>query len=382
MPADAQPRAVQRTAVISINASWNVVNFRRGLVEALRAQGWRVVALTPSDQWSPQLADIGADHMPLAIDSRGLSPLRDFALLLRYRRLLKQLRPDVFLGFTAKPNVWGSLAAASLKVTVINNISGLGTAFIEGGLLQKIVMALYRIALRRSATVFFQNPDDLKLFLEGGLVREEQVRLLPGSGIDLGRFSPTDRSADTGPFAVLMMGRLLWQKGIAQYVEAARIVRRQASDVRFWLLGFLDAANRSAVDREAVEGWAREDLIDYLGATDDVRPHIQAADCVVLPSYREGLPRSLLEAAAMAKPLIATDVPGCREIVEHGVNGLLCAVADGGSLAEAMLQMIAQGPERRRAMGTAGRRKVEETYSEAVAVRQYLDAIGDAITRR
>ena len=271
--------AMRGTVAISINASWNVVNFRRGLIEALRREGWRVVALAPTDAWSPRLAEIGAEHVPIAIDSLGLSPLRDLALLARYRRLLKRIRPDVFLGYTAKPNVWGSLAARSLGIPVINNISGLGTAFVEPGPLRRILSTLYRIALRRSAAVFFQNPEDLDLFRRQRLVRAGQARLLPGSGIDLDRFRPPD-ARPPGPFAFLFVGRLLWQKGVREYVEAARIVRRDRADVRFRMLGFLDAPNRSAVAREEVEAWQAEGLIDYLGSTDDVRPHLGAADCL------------------------------------------------------------------------------------------------------
>lgn len=372
---------MQRTAVISINASWNVVNFRRGLVESLRAQGWRVVALTPADAWSDRLAGIGAEHVPIAIDSLGLSPLRDLALLRRYRRRLARMKPDIFLGYTAKPNVWGSLAARSLGIPVINNISGLGTAFVEPGPLRRILSTLYRIALRRSATVFFQNPVDLELFRAKRLVRADQARLLPGSGIDLDRFRPAEARAP-GPFAFLFVGRLLWQKGVREYVEAARIVRREQPDARFRMLGFLDAPNRSAVTRGEVEAWQAEGLIDYLGATDDVRPQLAAADCLVLPSWREGLPRSLLEGAAMARPLIATDVPGCRHVVEHEANGLLCAPRDPEALAEAMLRMIRLTAAERAAMGAAGRARVERDFSERAVIDAYLEAIERAVSRR
>ena len=369
------------TLVISINASWNVMNFRRGLVEALREQGWRVVALTPTDEWSQRLAEIGAEHVPLNIDSSSLAPLRDLALLWRYRRTLKRLKPDVFLGYTAKPNVWGSLAAHSLGIPVINNVSGLGTAFIEPGPLKQIVSALYRLALRRSAVVFFQNPEDRELFLSDGLVRPQQALLLPGSGINLERFRPPE-TRPHGPFTFLLIGRLLWQKGVCEYVEAARIVRRKRPDVRFQLLGFVDAPNRSAVAREEVAAWQEEGLIDYLGSTEDVRPHLAAADCLVLPSWREGLPRSLLEGAAMALPLIATDVPGCRHIVEHQVNGLLCAPRDAAALAQAMVRVIGMSEAERRAMGTAGRARVEREFAERTVNDAYLKAVSNAVSLR
>jgi glycosyltransferase involved in cell wall biosynthesis len=335
--------------------------------------------LAPEDEHAPRLAGIGVEHVPIPIDSAGLSPARDLALLARYRRRLGRIRPDVFLGFTAKPNVYGSLAARSLGIPVINNISGLGTAFMNKGPLRRIVETLYRIALRGSTVVFFQNEEDRALFVGSGLVRADQARLLPGSGIDLDRFAPAAAGERTaGPFTFLLVGRLLWQKGVREYVEAARRVRREAPDARFRLLGFLESANVSAVGRGDVEAWESEGLIEYSGATDDVRPHVAAADCLVLPSYREGLPRSLLEGAAMAKPLIATDVPGCRQLVRPGVNGLLCRVKDPDSLARSMLAMIRTSEAERAAMGRSGRALVERDYGEARVVAAYLEAIGDA----
>lgn len=322
------------------------------------------------------------EYCPIEMDRQGISPARDLLLLWRYWRTLRRLRPDIFLGFTAKPNVYGSLAAQALGISVINNVAGLGTAFIRKGPLTRIVSALYRLAFRRSATVFFQNPEDRDLFVGEGMVRPEQARLLPGSGVDLERFQPGEPpSGPAGGFTFLLIGRLLWDKGVAEFVEAARRVRREAPDARFQLLGFLDVLNRTAVSRADVESWVREGVVDYLGETDDVRPFIAAADCVVLPSYREGLPRTLLEAAAMARPLIATDVPGCRQVVEDGVNGFLCAARDAASLAAAMTRMLSLGGEERARLGAAGRAKVQREYDEKLAVGIYVEAVAAALAK-
>jgi glycosyltransferase involved in cell wall biosynthesis len=285
----------------------------------------------------------------------------------------------VFLGYTAKPNVYGSLAAQALGIPVINNVSGLGTAFIRQGLLTRIVSGLYRLAFRRSARVFFQNPEDQDLFVSAGIVPPEKTALLPGSGIDLARFAPVaPRERGERPFTFLLVARLLWDKGVGEYAEAARLVRARHPAARFQLLGFLDVANRTAVPRADVERWVAEGIIDYLGHAEDVRPLLAAADCVVLPSYREGLPRTLLEAAAMGKPLIATDVPGCRHIADHGVNGYLCAVRDAGSLAEAMINMLGLPEAERRAMGKSARAKAEAEFDERLVVDRYLEAIAEA----
>jgi glycosyltransferase involved in cell wall biosynthesis len=309
-----------------------------------------------------------------------VSPARDFALAVRYLAALRRVRPAVFLGYTAKPNVYGSLAAHLLGIPVINNVSGLGTAFIREGLLTRIVSGLYRHAFRRSSTVFFQNPEDRELFVSKRLVEAGKTSVLPGSGIDLRRFAPAEAVRPGGrPFTFLLVARLLWDKGVGEYVQAARRVREAHPDVRFQLLGFLDVANRTAVPRAEVERWVAEGVIEYLGHADDVRPFLAHADCVVLPSYREGLPRTLLEAAAMGKPLIATDVPGCRHIADHGVNGYLCAVRDPAALAEAMSRMLALPVAERSAMGAAARAKAEAEFDERVVVDRYLAAIGGAL---
>jgi glycosyltransferase involved in cell wall biosynthesis len=363
--------------VISINAAWNIVNFRKGLIRALQQEGYRVVALAPPDSYSSQLAELGVEYFEIEIDKKGMSPHRDLMLLWRYFSLLRKIRPGAFIGYTAKPNIYGSLAAHWLGIPVVNNVSGLGTAFIKQGFLETVVSSLYRLAFRKSQTVFFQNPQDLDLFVSQGIVRSTQAGLLPGSGIDLSRFVPALRTSDDQRFTFLLIGRLLRDKGVREFVEAARIVRGQYPQARFQLLGFVDAENRTAVSRAEVGSWVSEGVIEYLGDTADVRPFIAEADCIVLPSYREGLPRSLLEGAAMAKPLIATDVPGCRHVVDHGSNGYLCEVRSPGSLADAMLTMLRLTPAERGDLGKAGRAKIEAEFDERIVTDRYLQALAD-----
>ena len=290
------------------------------------------------------------------MDRSGLNPVKDLRLLLRYRELLAELRPAAYLGFTIKPNIYGAIAARLCGVPAIPNISGLGTVFIRGGLLGSLVSGLYRFGLAKAPVVFFQNADDLGEFVGRKLVRRDQARLLAGSGIDL---EPVRAGANSvGPLKFLLIARLLGDKGVREFVDAARLLRREGvRNSCFQLLGPLDPANRTGIAGSELEGWIAEDTVEYLGVTDDVRPFIaEASAFVVLPSYREGLPRSLLEAGAMARPLIATDVPGCRAVVEDGHNGYLCAVRDPASLADAMLRLANLPAERRQAMGEAARR--------------------------
>jgi glycosyltransferase involved in cell wall biosynthesis len=326
------------------------------------------------------MRELGAERIPIEIDRAGLNPATDIRLLLSYRSLLKRLRPAAYLSYTIKPNIYGSLAAASLGIPALPNVSGLGTAFIRGGPLQAIVSQLYRVGFGRAPVVFFQNDEDRSLFVDRRIVRAEQARLLPGSGVDLERFVPAP--LPDGPPIFLFIGRLLRDKGVGEFVEAARMLRAEYPDARFQLLGAVDRGNRTAIRQQEVDAWVVEGVIEQLGTTDDVRPFIAAATAVVLPSYREGLPRSLLEGAAMARPLIASDVPGCRDVVEDGVTGFLCAVRDGVALATAMRRLLQLPPQQQLAMGEAGRRRVQERYSEALVVRAYLDVLGGVDSAR
>ena len=373
-------QAAARAIVIAANSSWNLVNFRGNIIAALQRRGYRVVAIAPRDEYSAGLEALGVEHRALDFRSAGISPLHDARLFLHYVALLRAIRPAIFLGFTIKPNIYGSLAARLLGIPAINNVSGLGTVFIKQGLVTRVAVLLYRLALRRSATVFFQNEEDRDQFVAARMVAARQVRLLPGSGIDLERFTVTAPPSGQG-FCFLLIARLLWDKGVQEYVDAARIVKRSHPEARFQILGFADVDNRTAVPRATLDRWVSEGLIDHLGATDDVRPFIAASDCVVLPSYREGLPRSLLEASAMARPIVATDVPGVRDAVDDRVTGLLCAVRSAPALAEAMLAMIALSPAQRGAMGQAGRARVERGFGIDEVTRRYVDAIGDALAQ-
>lgn len=366
-----------RVVVVAANAAWNLVNFRLGLISALLAEGYDVVAAAPPDATAQAtLLAIGARFAPVTIDSKGLSPLRDSQTMLAFHKLFRKERPVGFLGYTVKPNVYGSIAARLCGIPAINNISGLGTAFIAETWLTRVVEQLYRTALAPAHRVFFQNQDDLLLFVERGLVRPNAAQVLPGSGIDLAAFAPQPlKSKPTGELSFLLIARLVRDKGVREYVDAARALKVRHAGWRFRIVGFLDVENRTAIDRATVEAWVAAGDIVFDGPTTDVRPHIASADCIVLPSYREGTSRVLLEAAALARPIVATDVPGCREVVDDGVNGFLCQPRDAVSLADAMERIGTAGFADREQMGLAGRAKVEREYNERIVIEAYLHAI-------
>lgn len=370
--------------VICLNTAWNLVNFRAGLIRALVAGGYEVVAVAPNDKYSAGLKALGCRFVPLHMENGGTNPIKDALLLLRFLRLFFKERPDVYLGYTVKPNVYGSLAAHMLRIPVINNIAGLGVVFGRAGLLVQVVRGLYRIALGRSAKVFFQNNDDRQMFLSGGLVRPEVADLLPGSGIDLARFRFMPINATHGdehPFRFLLIARMLWDKGVSEFAEAAKLIQSKWPQAQCCLLGFLDVQNPGAISRAQMDELVAVG-ITYLGTSDDVRVEIAQADCIVLPSYyREGTPRSLLEAAAMGRPIITTDAVGCREVVDDGVNGYLCKVRDAADLAEKMERMLTLSHDQRAEMGKQGRAKMVAQFDEQIVISKYLDAIASLTTK-
>lgn len=372
---------MSRKVVIALNTAWNLVNFRAGLIRALVAEGYEVVAVAPDDVYASRLAELGCRFVALPMDNKGTHPGRDLLLFFRFLNLLRRERPDVFLGYTIKPNVYGSLAAHVLGIPVVNNIAGLGTAFIRNSWLTRLVRLLYKTAFSRSSHVFFQNNEDLHMFVERGLVPADKVSRLPGSGVDLGVFHYVPMSSlESRSFCFLLVARLLWDKGVGEYVEAARMVRRKYPATTFQLLGFLDVKNQTAVSSAQMDDWIDEGVVEYLGVADDVKPYLAAADCVVLPSYREGVPRSLLEAAAIGRPIVTTDAIGCRDAVDDGVNGLLCCVGDASDLAEKLQRIVEMSPSERELMGNAGREKMELEFDEKIVIDRYLRVTGDIVS--
>ena len=361
--------------LLTVNTAWNIWNFRRPVVEALIADGHRVTVLAPPDDSVTDLERLGCRFLPLEMSVKGLNPLQDLKLMRRFKRIFQTEKPDIILSYTIKNNIFGAMAAKAVNTPFIPNVTGLGTAFLSGGILQRVAEGLYRSAFKNLPVIFFQNSDDRDLFIDRRLVKSAQARLLPGSGVDLKRFSVTPHPSETTAPVFLMIARLLRDKGVLEFVEAARLVKTSHPNARFQLLGAIDSANRTAIDATTVRAWRDEGSIEYLGTTNDVRPHIAAAHCVVLPSYREGAPRTLIEAASMARPLIATDVPGCRYVLDDGVTGFLCAARSGESLAIAINRFLALPHKDQVAMGRAGRVKMEAGFDQKIVVRAYHEVI-------
>jgi glycosyltransferase involved in cell wall biosynthesis len=360
----------------------SLIGFRGDMLRSMVELGHEVLAMAPEDDpaVAAALKEMGVRYRSVPLRRTGMNPIRDAGTTVALARAFRRFRPDAVFVYAVKPVIYGSLAARLARVPLrVAMITGTGSAF-SGGETRKrrlvswLVRRLYWVGLSGVHVVFFQNPDDEGLFRSLGIVGRRRQRILRvgGSGVDLTKFSPSPLPG--GPPTFLLIGRVIRDKGVAEYVEAATIVRRTHPDARFQLLGPLDV-NPSAISQAELDGWVATGAIEYLGRTPDVRPNLAAAHVCVLPSYGEGMPRSVLEAMAMGRPAIVTDVPGCRETVVDGRNGYLVPVRDSAALADAMLRMIDQ-PERLAAMGAESRKLAEERFDVRVVNRTIVEAMG------
>jgi glycosyltransferase involved in cell wall biosynthesis len=364
-----------RIAIV-LNTSWNIYNFRMNFVRNLFAQGHEVHTIAPNDEYTHLLEEAGCIHHKIRMDSRGANPIKDSALIAELYFVYRKVQPDIVLHYTIKPNVYGTIAATMLGIPAINNVCGLGTVFLKNDAVSFVAMMLYRISFRFAKKVFFQNSDDLQLFLNRKLVPSSAVDLLPGSGIDLRRFQPLPFKRNA-KFTFLLISRLITDKGVMEYIEAVRKLRASGVDARFQILGAMDPEHKRGIKIATIQEWIDSGIVEYLGTTNDVRQFIDQADCIVLPSYREGTPRTLLEAASSSKPIIATDVPGCNHVVIHDYNGLLCKLKDSNDLAEKMEEMHGLDSEKLKTFGQNGRMKMEAEYDESLVIKKYLEALNE-----
>lgn len=360
---------------LTSNTSWYLYNFRRSTIHALREQGYRVVCLSPPDDFSQRLVtELAAEHIALPLDGKSTGAVKELRSLWFVWQVLRQYRPGFVFNFTVKMNIYCGLACALQKIPFANNISGLGTAFIHDSWLLRRVRQLYGLVNRQARTLFFQNEEDLAVFRDQGLLGDTPFVLLPGSGVDLQRYQALPLP-DSGSFTFIMIARLLGDKGVREYAEACRLLHAQALNVRCLLVGPLGVSNRTAITADEVNRWQTEGGLEYLGAVDDVRPLIAQAHVLVLPSYREGMPRTVLEAAAMGRPAIVTDVPGCRQAIEPEVTGWLCEVRNPASLAQQMQRVLHMDGEKLQDAGRAARTRMENRFNEKVVVQAYLDCL-------
>lgn len=369
------------TIALSSNTSWYLYNFRASTIRRLRREGFSVVCISPEDDYSHKLVNnLDCQWLPLSMSNQGKNPLNDARLIYQFYRHYKKLKPAAALHFTIKNNIYGTWAARALGIPAINNISGLGTAFIRTGMVSTIVRLLYKTSQPFAHRIFCQNEEDFTQLVDSKLVAQQRLELLPGSGVDLNRFHPSEKNAHSGQFRFLFAGRMLADKGLYELMAAVRDINHKEVKCELWLSGFADVDNISAISHEQLSLWAEQPGVEWLGPTDSIEKLYGDVDCVVLPSYREGMPRSLLEAGAMGLPVIATNVAGCRHIVKDGHNGLLCEVRDSESLRKVMLRMLSMPAADRLKMGGNGRTLAAQKYDENRVVEATMRAVRSAIS--
>lgn len=357
------------------NTSWGMYNFRKDLIHFLIEEGYRVSVVAPFDkEYSDKIIETGSDYYSVSIDNKGINPIWDLKLLLNLIKIYKKLKPDFIFHYTIKPVIYGSFASGFLRIQQVPVITGLGYAFLANNFITKIVSILYRVALKSAKQVWFLNSDDQQLFVKKNIIKNRQGFVLKGEGINTDLFKPGDKRT-THTISFLLAARILSDKGIYEYAEAARIIKKRYSEVQFNLLGFIGVNNPTAIPLETVLDWQREGIINYLGSTDNIIPYIESATCIVLPSYREGLSRILLEAASLSKPIIATNITGCKEIVEDGFNGYLCEVKDIHSLSEKIEKVINMSVDDTISMGERGRQKIVREFDQKIINRIYKNIL-------
>ncbi|MBR1809067.1 MAG: glycosyltransferase family 4 protein [Paludibacteraceae bacterium] len=359
------------------NSSTTMHNFRMGVMKELaKSDEYEVVVLAPQDNDIKDFRDNNIRFIPIDIECKGMNPFSDIKLVNQLKKIYKKEHFDLVFHYTIKPVIYGSWAARLAGVPQISVITGLGYAFISKGWINKLVIRMYRSSLKSAKEVWFLNQEDKIMFIEKEIVSAHKTRILNGEGVNLKKYAPRPAHKSKN-FSFLFVGRVLWDKGVGEFVEAARVVRKQYPHVCFRLLGPLGANNPASISQEQMEKWVHAGVVKYLGETHDVVPYITDASCIVLPSYREGISRVLLEAAAMEKPIITSNVPGCREIVIDGVNGFLCEPQNASSLIACMMHMLSISQEERDIFGKNGREHVLKYYDEDITIQVYKDKLNN-----
>jgi len=376
---DVEKEPGMKKIAIVLNSAWQAYNFRLNLANYLKHAGYKVIIIAPNDEHYSHFIKEEFDFVDLKLQADGVNPIQDIKLLFSLFRLYKRLKPDVVLNFTIKPNIYSAIAARILGIHTINNVTGLGTVFIKKNFLTQIVKTLYRLSLFCTSKVFFQNKDDFDLFIEKNLVSRDKCLILPGSGVDTNKFFPA-KSKQRNIFRFIMIARTLRDKGIFEYIEAAKLLKGQGAE--FWVLGESNSANKTSLSKDEITKLSQHGVITYFDRTDDVKSFLDRVDCVVLPSYREGSPRSIMEASAVALPVIVSDVPGSRQVVDNGITGLFCKVKDGDDLAKKMVIMIKMPENERQKMGQMGRQKMLNQYDELIVLKHYTQTIADLFNTR
>jgi|MDSW01.2.fsa_nt_gb glycosyltransferase involved in cell wall biosynthesis len=368
----------KKKILIISNYCWTIYNFRLALINDLLGQGFEVYLIAKKDKYSKQLAKIGCKLKTIDIDLNGKNVLLDFITITKFYVNIKNINPDLCILYTIKPNIYGSTVCAILNIKYINCITGLGTVFINEGITKYFASFLYKIALKKSSQVIFQNRDDMNLFIKKSLTSKDKSKLIKGSGIDISRFR-SNKKTSSEDFIFLYVGRLLKEKGINEYIESAIQINNIYKNIKFWIIGEYNKNNPSTIQKDTLKKFKSVKQFKYFHHTDRIEDYISKANCIVLPSYREGLSRSLLEAMSMSKMVIASDVPGCRDLIKTNKNGYLFKPNNVESLKNCLLKVINLKAKEVLDMGKVSRSIVELNYSDKIINKKYIKLVNNLL---
>lgn len=359
-----------KTVLILSNHFITLYNFRRELIARLVGRGHRVVISMPEDENNSYFSDLGCEIICTAMSRRGMNPLEDLRLVKSYRKIMRDVKPDIILSYTIKPNIYGCMASNALGLKQICNITGTGATFLHRNLLSLAVSCLYRVSVKKAYKVFFQNTGDRDFFIENRMVGKN-CAMLPGSGVNLEQYSLTELP-DDGVVNFIFIGRVMDVKGIDQYLECAKAVRSRCPDTRFYIAGFIEQEKY----RPVIEEYTRSGFIEYLGFQKNIVSWIRACHCTVLPSLGgEGVPNVLLESAATGRACIASDINGSRDVIDEGVNGFFFPAGSAEGLKAAVEKYLSLSYEQKRAMGLAGRKKIEREFDREIVISTYISEV-------
>jgi len=365
--------------IVFTNSAWALYKFRLGLIDKLSSLNYSISLIFPFDDIYTKRIQEKYECYNINLSQTGTNVIREIISLTQLFFLVKKIKPDFILSFSIKPNIYANIVAKLYNVRTINNISGLGTVFIQGGLRLVLIKLLYKMTLNSAYRIFFQNSTDISFFKLNFNFNQNKIALLPGSGVNLNTFSQevTSKYIETSDeFKFLFIGRIIKEKGVYEYFYAAKQMKEKyGTKVVFYIAGDRCAEHISNIPNDEFKKWISSEVLDYLGYLEDIRPSLAQCDCVVLPSYREGMPRSILEAFAMKKPAIVAKVPGSTDIIDDGINGLHCEPKSTKSLYLKLNQMYNMSKQKRKKMGLKGYAKVKEFFDEEIVFNKYIETI-------
>jgi glycosyltransferase involved in cell wall biosynthesis len=359
------------------NTSFNIFNYRLGLILALQKSGHEVVAIAPVDNFTEKIISNGIKFSPIKqLTRKGTNPFGDLLLVYEFYHLYKSNKLDIVLQYTIKPNIFGTIGAKLASVKSICTVTGLGYVFLNNGLSSKIAKVLYAFAFKSAYLVVFQNKDDAQTFKEQKLLLKQNFDVFPGSGLDTNYYSPDFCNAKkSSGIKILMVSRLLIDKGILEYIEVAKNLKAKYPNVQFQILGEMDKDNPAAISETQLSEWLKEEVFEYFPFSEDIRTNVCNADAIVLPSYREGLPRVILEGMAMEKICITTDAPGCVDTIEDGISGFIAKVKDAKSLQQKVEEFLNLGKDKRREIELNARQRAIDLFDNRIVIQKYFSVL-------